>query len=434
MKKLNLDKLHGALNRLARIAAPASAPSGDRLELWLPARWPEQPGIVHWRLTPAQGEIQQGQVSDLAQLPDWARTVRAHVWTSSCESVLVRVSLPTRSRAKILQALPYALEDQLLDPPESLHFAFQNAMEGGLVVAVTAHTRLRGWMTALQNAGLRPASVTPLPLALPVVSGTWTVAFTDNEIAWRSSSSSGSGCPRQADPPPLLATALRESLSDGTPPERLVVIGAPADIDVDSWGKRLAVPVEMDSRHAVEDLPFVQPPLNLLQGEYAVAGEWRELVRPYLPAAALLLLWLASGVVSDVAEWAWLQRQHLANQGDMKKVLLTSFAETKTVIDPAQQMQRAFEQLQLRHGAQAAGDLLPLLGRIAPALPRDGRARLQSLSYVDKAITLNLTVSDDASLETLKRVLAGNHVEVDVQSVNRRANQIEARLRVRAKA
>jgi type II secretion system protein L len=189
----------------------------------------------------------------------------------------------------------------------------------------------------------------------------------------------------------------------------------------------------MDNRHAVEDLPFVQPPINLLQGEYAVAGEWRELARPYLPAAALLLLWLAGGAISDVAEWVGLQRQHLVNQGEMKNILLTSFAETKTVINPAQQMQRAVEQLQLRHGVQAAGDLLPLLGRIAPALPRDGRVRLQSLSYVDKALTLNLTAADDPSLESLKRVLADNRVEVDVQNVNRRANQIEARLRVRTK-
>jgi general secretion pathway protein L len=433
MKKPNRNKLRGGLTRLVRAATSAPAPAGDRLELWLPPRWPEQPSEIRWHLTPVRGDTQHGQVSDLGQLPAQARTARAHVWTSAGETVLFRVNLPTRSRAKILQALPYALEDQLLDPPESLHFAFENVAEGGLAVAVTAHTRLRGWLSALHAAGLRPVSLAPLSLALPVAPGTWTMAFADNEIVWRSSSHSGSGCPRQSDLPQLLVSALRDSIADGAPPERLVVIGAPADIDVGSWGQGLAVPLEMDNRHAVEDLPFVQPPINLLQGEYAVAGEWRELARPYLPAAALLLLWLAGGAISDVAEWVGLQRQHLVNQGEMKNILLTSFAETKTVINPAQQMQRAVEQLQLRYGVQAAGDLLPLLGRIAPALPRDGRVRLQSLSYVDKALTLNLTAADDPSLESLKRVLADNRVEVDVQNVNRRANQIEARLRVRTK-
>lgn len=428
-----LNKLHGGLTRLVRLAASAPVPSGDRLELWLPPRWPEQPTEIRWCLTTARGEIQRGHVSDLGQLPDQARRARTHIWTSAGESVLMRVNLPTRARAKILQALPYALEDQLLDPPENLHFAFQNAADSGLAVAVTAHARLRGWLSALHTAGLRPASLAPLSLALPVAPGSWTLAFTENEIAWRSSPYSGSGCPLQSGLPRLLVSALRESISDGTPPERLVVIGAPADIDIKSWSTGLAVPLEMDSRHAVEDLPFVHPPVNLLQGEYAVAGEWRELARPYLPAAALLLLWLAGAVIGDVAEWVGLQRQHLANQEEMKKILLTSFAETRTVVNPAQQMQRAVEQLQLRHGVQAAGDLLPLLGRIAPALPRDGRARLQNVSYADKAITLNLTVSDDSSLETLKRALAGHHVEVDVQTVNRRANQIEAKLRVRAK-
>jgi general secretion pathway protein L len=440
MKKPNLNKLRGVLTaarsavaRLTQLAAPATATAGDRLELWLPLRWPEQAGDIHWRLTPARGEIQQGLVKELSQLPDQARSARAHVWTSAGESVLVRVNIPTRSRAKILQALPYALEDQLLDPPESLHFAFQATAKGDLVVVVTAHSRLRGWLSALRNAGLRPFSLAPVSLALPVTPGTWAMAFTGNEIVWRGSSYTGAGCPRQSDLPPLLLAALRESPTDETPIDRLVVIGAPAELDIESWKTRLAVPLEIDTRHSVADLPFVQPPVNLLQGEYAVAGEWRDLARPYLPAAALLLLWLAGGVLSNVGEWLWLQRQHLVSQSEMKKILVTSFTETKTVIDPAQQMQRSVEQLQLRHGVQATGDLLPLLGQIAPVLQRDGRARLQSLSYVDKAITLNLSVSDEASLETLKRAFATGRLDVNVENVNRRANQIEARLRVRVK-
>jgi general secretion pathway protein L len=436
----NLNKLRGALTtargalaRLTQLAAPATVQAGDRLELWLPPRWPEQAGDIHWRMTPARGEIQQGLVKELSQLPDQARSARAHVWTSAGESVLVRVNIPTRSRAKILQALPYALEDQLLDPPENLHFAFQAITGGNLAVAITAHSRLRGWLSALRDAGLRPVSLAPVSLALPVSPGTWALAFTEHEITWRGSAHSGAGCARQIDAPPLLATALREVSPDETPVERLMVIGAPAELNIESWKTRLAVPIEIDTRHSVADLPFVQPPVNLLQGEYAVAGEWRELARPYLPAAALLLIWLAGGVLGNVGEWLWLQRQHLVSQNEMKKILVTSFAETKTVIDPAQQMQRSVEQLQLRHGVQAAGDLLPLLGQIAPVLQRDGRARVQSLSYIDKAITLNLTASDEASLETLKRTLAAGRLDVDVQNINRRANQIEARLRVRVK-
>jgi type II secretion system protein L len=232
----------------------------------------------------------------------------------------------------------------------------------------------------------------------------------------------------------MLVSALREAITVGAPVERIAVIGVPADIDIEIWAKQLGVPIDVDTHHTVDDLPYVPPPVNLLQGQYAVAGEWRELARPYLPAAALLLLWLAGGVVSDIGEWLWLQRQHLSNQGEMRKILLASFSETKTVIDPAQQMQRAVEQLQLRHGVQTAGDLLPLLGRIAPTLQRDGQARLQSLNYSDKAIILNMSVTDDSSLESLKRSLAGSRLEVDVQNVSRRANQIEARMRVRVKA
>ena len=77
------------------------------------------------------------------------------VWTPAAESLLLRAQLPTRSAAKIAQALPFALEDQLIDPPEQLHFAFAREADGALAVAVTARERMEAWLAALQAAGSR---------------------------------------------------------------------------------------------------------------------------------------------------------------------------------------------------------------------------------------------------------------------------------------
>jgi general secretion pathway protein L len=433
--KIDVNKMRRALANAGRsLAGPASSSSAaSLLEVWLPTAWPETPGHIHWRWRTAQGALQSGTVDTLEAIPAPARAARTRVWTSPMDTSLLRVTLPTRSRAKIIQALPYALEEQLLDDPENLHFAFQDTGQGDLAVAVTRRERLNAWLAALNGAGIRPISLAPALFALPTVEQAWTVHVRERDVVWRSATFAGGGGWREERCPALLTRALRETQGGDQSPGRLLLVDAPVELDAESWGKGLTIPVER-MEGSVQAAQATAPAINLLQGELSPSGVWFEfeMFKPYLPAAALLVLWLVGGWIGGIVEWAGLQREHLSHQSDMKKILLDSFPETRTVLDPPQQMQRALEQLQAQRGAAAASDFLPLLSHVAPALQRDNRLRLQSLSYADKGIVLSLSAPDEPALETIKKSLTTGRLDVEVQNVNRHGSTVEARIRVRS--
>ncbi len=75
---------------------------------------------------------------------------------------LHRIPLPGRKRTLWARAVPYALEDQLIDDIEALHFALGQTPDGdGLPVATVDHHVLRGWLETCAQAGLMPVAVIP---------------------------------------------------------------------------------------------------------------------------------------------------------------------------------------------------------------------------------------------------------------------------------
>src|SRR5712671_5913314 len=112
-----------------------------------------------WRRAVSTGAVRQGSQRGLEGLAPAEEII---VWTPAAETLLLRASLPTRSAAKIVQALPYALEEQLIEPPERLHFAYTREADGSLAVAVTSRERMDRWLSALAAAGLEPTRLAPV--------------------------------------------------------------------------------------------------------------------------------------------------------------------------------------------------------------------------------------------------------------------------------
>jgi general secretion pathway protein L len=168
--------------------------------------------------------------------------------------------------------------------------------------------------------------------------------------------------------------------------------------------------------------------LNLLQGELAPAGQIRQRLRPLLPAAVMLALWLAGTLVFNIAEWWKLRHQYQSYRQEMTAILLEAFPDTRTVLDPARQFERGLEQLAGRGGAPH--DLLALLSRLAPALGEDARVRLRGLRYTERSVTLELTLPDAQTLEVLKQALRSRGLQAEILAATPRGAEVEGRLRV----
>ena len=82
--------------------------------------------------------------------------------------LLTSVKLPTMNRARLLQALPYALEEQLLEDVTQLHFAIgEMGSDGMLPVAVVSQKKMTEWLALLQSEGVEAQVMLPNCLALP---------------------------------------------------------------------------------------------------------------------------------------------------------------------------------------------------------------------------------------------------------------------------
>jgi len=395
---------------------------GDCLELWLPRNWPAEDSELRWRRVAAGGAVREGSQRGLEGLAPAEDII---VWTPAAETLLLRARLPTRSSAKIVQALPYALEEQLIEPPESLHFAFAHEADGALAVAVTRRERMQSWLAALAAAGLAPTRLAPVTLSLPLADRAWTLAFVDGEIVLRSGVRAGLGGAAEPRPPAWLHAALAEARGESGAPERILLVDAPADLDSAAWREGLGLPLEA-MRPGEAAVP--EAPLDLLQQHYAPRARMAALKRAYVPAAALLAAWLLATLAFDAIEWARLSRAAGAAEEEMRTLLMKSFPETRAILDPAEQMRRGLEDLSARSGIAAPGDMLSLLARAAPAIERESRLRVQGVEYADRALSVRL-VASEADAESLARTLRARALEVEVQRTGG-----EARLRVRAAA
>src|SRR5882762_4496675 len=342
---------------------------GDRLELWLPRNWPAEDSELRWRRVAPGGAVRQGSQRGLEGLAPAEDII---VWTPAAETLLLRARLPTRSSAKIAQALPYALEEQLIEPPESLHFAFAQETDGALAVAVTRRERMQSWLAALAAAGLAPTRLAPVTLSLPLADRAWTLSFVDGEIVLRSGVRAGLGGPAEPRPPAWLHAALAEARSESGAPERILLVDAPADLDSAAWREGLGLPLE-PMRPGEAAVP--EAPLDLLQQHYAPRARMAALKRAYVPAAALLAAWLLATLAFDAVEWARLSRAAGAAEEEMRTLLMKSFPETRAILDPAEQMRRGLEDLSARSGVAAPGDMLSLLARAARDRARIAPAR-----------------------------------------------------------
>lgn len=427
--KLRLPELRLRLPRLPRMprmpdTTGAWQPrSGDRLELWLPRDWPSQDAELRWRRTTTGGAAREGGQRGLEGL---APADEVLVWTPAGETLFLRARLPTRSAAKIALALPFALEDQLIDPPEKLHFAFAHEADGGLAVAVTRRERMEGWLAALAAAGLSPAHLAPVTLSLPLADRSWTLAFADGEMVLRCGVHAGFGGPRESQPPAWLHTVLAEARADARAPERILLVDPPGDLDADAWRAALGLPLEA---LAASQAVVPEAPLDLLQQRYTQrSGRGAALQRAYLPAAALLATWLVLTLVFDAVEWGRTAYRARSAEEQMRALLMKSFPDVRVIVDPAEQMRRGLEDLGAKSGAAAPGDMLYLLARASPAFEREARLRVQAIEYSEKTLSVRITATQ-SDADSLARALRTRSLDV---SVDRAGG--EARLQLRAAA
>lgn len=406
-----------------------------RPRLFIRLRSPD-PETVQWVHVDASGTIAAVEEGTLQEAAAAGAGSEVIVLVPGDRVVLCAAAVPSRNRQRIAEALPFALEEQLIDDVDDLHFAVgERGADGRIHTAVVAREHMDAWLETLHGAGVRPEALVPDILAVPYTPGQWTLASEADITLLRTGLQSG-----YAFDTPNTAAMLPAALASAAeqPPEGLRVIPVTEGVQVELPELGADVPVEMEGRPAslLEVLAggYGAGSIDLLQGDYSRQEQLGKLWRPWRPAAALLLVWLCIQAGVSVVEYSHLKHQATALQQDVAQTIRRAFPEVRNIVNPKVQMQRKLEAL--RGGGQTSkAGFINLLTDIGPQLITEGSLQLKRLSFSKGRFDLAITIGDLQKLDALKQRLAKNKdFSVNIQSATSTAGGVEARLQIRVKA
>jgi len=399
----------------------------DTLYIQLRDAAPEDP--LAYALASAQpGVSVQAQRGTLDTILALAAGRRVVLFVPGADVRLASVTVPARAPQKILQAAPYALEDQLAEDVDILHFAIGvpgQTEDGAHPVAVVARARMETWLTPLRERGIQPDALVPETLCLPPPEGGhWTGLAEQGRVTVRTGPYAGFACSLDD-----FAAYLQIADAEARVPLRLFVAR-----DVESDFSRIGRPVELLPGYTsgLEVLARhwrPQSSINLLQGTYSGKEDWQRLARPWRLAGALAALWIALAAIHQAAA-AWRSGQELdalarSNFQRCQQVFPKDCVREELMPAVIEQQSR------LLRGGTGRAPLFHLLGTFSAAVQANPGLTLESLQFREGALYLSLTGSDLQALENLRSWYGGRRdAQLQVEAANAGATGVQIRLKL----
>lgn len=338
---------------------------------------------------------------------------------------------PTRSSAKLQQLVPYALEEQLAEDIDTLHFALgQRLPDGRLPVAVVARRRMSEWLEALRAAGIEPAALYADSELLPR-NPTHAVALLEGE-AMTLRTPSGAAVVVATD---ALGEALELALAD--PHTRGLLLYANAG-EWQRCGAQIEALRERFERVQVHELDGDALPLlaqvlptagviNLLQGSFAPTRSMVSGWRAWRWAAVLLVALIGLHLIGQATELAVLHRRDHALDGAMTRVFHRAMPDAGSPYEARRRMSQRLAEVQARGGG---GSFITALAALAAARSDVPRTRFELLSFSDNALQLRLTAPSIEALNRLAQSLAREGWHAKLTSANPTSGGIRGTLRM----
>ena len=354
---------------------------------------------------------------------------RLVVFVPGGEVRLTTANVPARNLQKILQAVPYALEDQLAEDVETLHFAVtidpqRRRADDPHPVAIVSRARMDAWLAPLRARKLHADAVVPETLCLPLPEpGHWTGYAERERVTVRTSAYRGFSCA-------LADLAMYAQVAD---PEHQAPLRLAVGRDVENDFTSLGRPVELLPGNASALEVFVKNwqadrSISLLQGTYSAAQDWQRLAKPWRLALGVAAAWAVLTFASQAIETVQLGRELKKQDADNIARYQTLFPGETRIVDMAAQAQQQLAQLR---GGGGRAPLFTLLGALASALTANQGLTLQSIQFRDGAMYLGLTGADLSALESLRTWFAAHReTNLEVQSANSGTSGVQIRLKL----
>ena len=293
---------------------------------------------------------------------------------------LLAVDLPIANRARRIAALPFAVEDMIAEPIESVHLAIGRELAARrYLVAVVRHDRMAEWVARAEGGGLEHAALVPDALALPTpAAGGWSVDLGETRALVRRDDSTGFALPA-----PMLRTAWE---AEGRP--AITAYGAPLPDDMAGAADTLGA--EPLGRR------LLSPAIDLRQGAYArrrrsLPGFWKRVGQ----IAAIGAVAHAGIAAADTLA---LKRIAANRERETRQLVLEVAPGTSL---PADDLVGTVTDLLPQAGAGGAENrFLPVIARVSAALaPAAPGVQARAMGFVGDVVTIDLDGGDARAID-----------------------------------
>ena len=404
---------------------------------WLLLRLPRVRGeIATWLVVDARGvPVGPPQGGPLTLAAPRAAARRVCVLVPGTDVLLAEPEVPAKAGLKLQQLVPYALEEQLADDIEDLHFAIgrRGADSTRAPVAVVARALLDEWLGALRSSGIAPEELYADSELLPENPGHAVLLLEEDAVYVR---------PPGGSPVTLPCDALAEALeiarsggADSGSARGLILYTGAAE-----W-QRHSAQVEAARAHfdgvriqlltdgplplLAQQLPLATP-INLLQGGYAPTATRAVGLRAWRIAAMLLVSLLALHIAGKVGELEVLKSRERQVDASIRDTFHAAMPGEPSTLDARRRME---QRLAATRGA--GGGLLPALQALAQARDTVPGLSVQALQFHGGALDLTVSAPDAASLDRMSQELRRNGWQADLTGGSNTGSVYQGHIQVR---
>ncbi len=378
-------------------------------------------------MDPTGGQLGQAQTGRLQALAGLSAQKRLILLAPGADVLVTSITVPVKSSGKMLQAIPFALEEHLVGDIETQHFAISKRDNDGTVgVAVIDKDRLQSILDQLKEHGLEPDEVIPESLGLP-----WTIGQTSLLLREDGVSALRTG---QWDSVFLPSLPVEDALVFAAGEESVNTLTIYCDSGIAETVSELQDNCEIQLLKN-GDLPLLAsqviggPSINFLQGAFAPRSQIKEKFRPWRFAASLLLALLLTVLARDVVRLQQIKSIRESLDGQMADILRATCPDQSRIVNPLNQLLACTGS---GRGSAEPQYFLDALTVVSSAIPDNRNVKIVSVNFAERAMELRLNVPDIATLDNIqKKVSESVDFTAEIQSTSQDENRVEGRIQIR---
>jgi general secretion pathway protein L len=350
-----------------------------------------------------------------------------------CDVFLTEVKLPKLSSSQLLKAIPYALEEKLMEDAANLHFAIgKNEKDNILPVAVVSKKKMAAWQAILNGFFKQSPHLKmflPETLALPWKPKEWTILVDKGMGLVRTGAQAGFAVELNEL---WIILGLLLKHPDTLLPQSITIFGElEIPLDEADFLKKLNISILQQSENDLFTLMATTSDhligIDLLQGPYKIHHVFAERKIFYRLAIILVTTWLLVLTFGYAVQFSILQyREHQLHKLVMARYL--QVFPNATLVSDNTAKQRMQQTLQTLKNAHKENIFLSMLSNIAPTISQATGIKLLGMEYTSNKLILKIETNDFALLDNLSQALKAPRYKIEIVEAIKSGDHIRANL------